>query len=133
MSTVYQVDLLEDSAFVVRARVQNVDQSAYLQRADLSTITRRVFDVDGNAVVTGHDGASETVASVISDTLQTTSDDAGWTMDDTGYNFKATVAHTALPTGNDNKYLLSFRFTDTNSNQWDGITIDITSLSTAGD
>lgn len=110
------ISLIEGSCFVVLARIVGVDGDP-IQQADLSSIARTVYDVTDGAVVTGHNGVAETIANVIFDTLQTESDDSLWTVDNTGYNFKTTVANTAIEDGN-NEYSIEFVFTDTASNIW---------------
>jgi len=67
---------------------------AAIQQADVASAAYSVYllddlDPDEQTVVTGHDGAALTVATVISDTY-VTSDDA-WTRDTTGYNFVHTI------------------------------------------
>ena len=74
------------------ARVVGEDATV-ISQATISTATYSVFlldddDPDSRTVVTGHNGASLVVASIIFNSLQT---DARWTADSTGYNFRHTV------------------------------------------
>ncbi len=74
------------------ARVTGADGTNITQ-ADISSGVYSVYllddqNADTRTAVTGHVDGSLTIASVIFDTLQ---DDAIWTIDSTGYNFRHTV------------------------------------------
>lgn len=77
--------------------------------ANFSAITYSVYDITekgGEAVVSGHDAASLTPASVIYATLQ------GWHVDTKGHNFRTVIGPTAFPTGNA-RYRVAVKFTHT--------------------
>ena len=118
MTTPLSVVLKEGSAFVVLAQYYSITGGVLLKQADLSTITRKVWNVSKGTVVTGHDGATETITSVIKDTPITEATDPRWTVEDTlGYNFVTTISDTALDVGDD-QFDLTFTMTDTASNIW---------------
>ncbi len=94
------------------ARVVGEDAAA-INQTTVSTVTYSVFlldddDPDSRTVVSGHDGASLTVSTVIFNSLQT---DARWSVDSTGYNFRHTIdisSNDAFTIGGRN-YLVEYR------------------------
>ena len=94
----------EGQAVTHMARMTGND-AANITQASLSSIQLRIFDDDGNVIAT----RALVVASVIFDTLQTTSLDARWTKDSTGYNFKYSTLMSDLPSG-DKLYRFEYRF-----------------------
>ncbi len=81
--------VFKNGSAVFLARVVGADDTPITQ-ADIASAEYSVYllderDPDEMAVVTGHDGVSIDVSSLIYDTLQT---DAIWGVDATGYNFK---------------------------------------------
>lgn len=95
--------MFEDSSSTFMCRMLASDGSA-AQQADVTSIAYSVYDRTGGAVVIS---GTLTVSSVVFDTLQT---GAPWTLDSTGYNFKATLAATAYPTGG-RLYRVEFKWT----------------------
>ena len=89
-----------------RARYEAEDGTALVQ-ADITSIARKVFDLDGTAPDTPVDTSTPAVGTVIFDTLQTPS---SWKEDATGYNFKDTVAATVLADGG-RRYRVEYTFT----------------------
>ena len=82
---------------VLMARVTGDDGEA-LQQADVSAAVYTVYllgetDHTQEAAVANHTAVVVAVASLIYDTPQTNDDDAAWTVDDTGYNFKHTPSN----------------------------------------
>ena len=96
----------EGSTPVLMARVVGSNNIA-IKQADLNNVDYRV-DEAGTQIV---DTTALTIADVIFDTLQTTTSDAAWTRDNTGYNFRHQLAAADLPDG-DTTYLVQFRFKD---------------------
>ena len=87
-SDIYGVVFKNGSATLL-ARVVGGDDTP-VQQADIDSAEYSVYlldedDPDAATVVTGHDGVSIDVSSLIFDTLQT---DSVWDVDETGYNLK---------------------------------------------
>ena len=84
-----QAVVFKNGSATLLARVVGADGSAITQAtisaAEYSVYLIDEYDPDSLTVVSGHEAAELTVASVIFDTLQT---DAIWDVDSTGYNFK---------------------------------------------
>jgi hypothetical protein len=81
--------VFKNGSATLLARVVGADGSA-IQQADIASAKYSVYlldddDPDAATAVTGHEGVSIEVASLIFDTLQT---GGGWEVDETGYNFK---------------------------------------------
>ena len=103
----FQVEWTEDSDATVLGRItaRNGSGSAtgvngegnWLQQADVSTITWKVFDVDSATPETAIASGSVTVSTSVLDTPVTTN--VIWTKDATGYNFLHDLAATNFPTG----------------------------------
>lgn len=74
-------------------------------QASLTSITRKIFDLDGDTPTTAIDTATPAVASTIFDTLQT---DGRWTVDETGYNFRNTIGGAEFPDPN-HTYRVEYR------------------------
>ena len=87
-SDIYGVVFKNGSATLL-ARVVGGDDTP-VQQADIDSAEYSVYlldedDPDAATAVTGHDGVSIDVSSLIFDTLQT---DSVWDVDETGYNLK---------------------------------------------
>lgn len=103
----FRVSWNEDGDATVLGRITARDGSGsatgkngegnWLQQADVSSITRNVFDLDGGTPNTATDSDSLTVATVVLDTPITTN--VIWTLDTTGYNFLDDVPAARFPTG----------------------------------
>lgn len=93
----------EDATFLARLTLNgsNITQSV------ISSIQRKIFDLDGPTPTTATDTTSLTVASAIFNTLQT---DGRWTVDGTGYNFRDNVVASFFPSG-DRRYRIEYKFT----------------------
>ena len=81
--------IFKNSTGTFMAKIIGAD-AAEIAQADISSIAYSVYGRDPDCedtqtVVSGHDGVTLTVASVVFDTLQT---DSRWTVDTTGYNFR---------------------------------------------
>lgn len=81
-----------------------------ITRAVITSITRRIFDLDGGTPTVAIDETVLTVASVVFDTLQT---DGRWTKDETGYNFRDTIGGAIFSTANHN-YLVEYKIVGAN-------------------
>ncbi len=86
--------------------------------SQITSITLNVYDVgsqsttpttvvDGPTTITVGDGVT---TGVMTDTLQTTSNDAAYTRDDVGYNFKHTYDGTTTFAEGGRTYLLEYKF-----------------------
>lgn len=105
----------EDTSVTLLARVM-VDASNTLTpavQADFSAIAYQVYNA-GTQVTTS---TSLTIASVIYNTLQT---GTIWGVDDTGFNFKATIAAGSFPAGNQ-VYTVEVKFTLAGGNVFFGV------------
>lgn len=96
----------EDAGAICLARVVGVD-GANITHSDVTSIARKIFDLDSSTPTTAVDTSTLTVADTVYDTLQT---DDRWSKDDTGYNFLDTVAASVLTTG-DHSYLVEYKVT----------------------
>lgn len=85
----------EDNDVTCLARVQLAGVNA--TQAVFASIKRNIYDIDSATPTTNLDGSTLTIASVVFDTLQT---DGRWTEDETGYNFRTTVAGSIFTTAN---------------------------------
>ncbi len=85
----------EDAGLRIMARLRGNTGSLIVQ-ADFTAIAASVWPFRAPTSPT-LDASALTVASVVFDTLQTTSDDARWTKDSTGYNFAYTIPASAFP------------------------------------
>ena len=88
------------------ARVVGQAGSAVTQ-ASLSSITCKVFDLQGAAPGTAVSEPTVTISSAVFDSLQT---DARWTEDATGYNFAHQVASSVVADGG-HAYRVEYKFT----------------------
>lgn len=98
----------EDGGATILARVTG-NAGAAITQASLTSITCKVFDLDGTTPDTAITTPTITVSTAVYDTLQT---DARWTVDSTGYNFIDALAATNFPTG-DHLYRVEYKFTPT--------------------
>ena len=80
----------------------------WLQQADISTITCKVFDLDSTTPDTEIATPTVTVATHVLDSPVTTN--VIWTLDSTGYNFLHDLAASNFPTG-DRTYLVEYKVT----------------------
>lgn len=87
--------IIENSAVIILARVRKAD-GEYLTRAATSSLTCKVFDLDGETPDTAVATPSLVIADTIFDTLQI---DSRWAKDGTGFNFSAGLAGTCFPSG----------------------------------
>ena len=109
-ATITEKIIFEDSPAQCLARVVGNDGSA-IQQGDYGSITYAVFEEDTTtAIATG----TLTVADVVFDAYQT---DARWSVDDTGYNFRTTIAASDFTAG-DGVYRIEFLFSPTGQEQF---------------
>ena len=118
----FYVRWAEDGSATVLARVTARDgtgsytgvrgEGNWLKQADVSTITCKVFDLDGTDPTTPTREPAVTVSSAILDTPVTDGED--WDEDDTGYNFQHDLLSTDFPTG-ERRYRVEYKFTLTGS------------------
>lgn len=106
----------EDAAIQCLARVTGLAGAAITQTS-LSSITYKIFDLNGATPNTPISSGTLTIASVVFDALQT---DARWTLDTTGYNFRHAHVPTAFPIG-DHTYRIEYVFTPTNGDAFPGV------------
>lgn len=102
----------EDGSAILMTRFEF--DGAPSQKADYGTITYAVYDVGERGkseptVVVGV-GGSQTVSTIISDTLKTNTDDPRWTEDESGYNCLIIVPPAAFPTGG-HRYWIDIKHT----------------------
>lgn len=96
----------EDTGCTLMARVLGNAGTA-INQASISSIARKVFDLNSSTPETPVSSTTPTVADVVFDALQT---DARWTTDSTGYNFRETVAASVLAEG-DRRYRVEYVLT----------------------
>lgn len=99
----------EDSSCSLMQRVHA--DGANIVQSDLSSITYKILNTE-----TGEeeDSGTLTVSDVVYNSLQT---DSRWEADDTGYNFKHDLSHSAFPDPNV-IYVVEYVFTLTGGNQF---------------
>ena len=105
---------MKNGSAALLARVVGNDGQA-IARAAIDAVHYSVFllddfDPDARSAVAGHDDAALDVEDVVFDTLQ---NDARWTVDGIGYNFRHALdvrEHPALPVAG-RRYLVEFRLT----------------------
>jgi hypothetical protein len=90
----------------------------WLQAADISTITYKLFDLDGSTPTTATESGSLTVANVVLDTPVTTN--VIWTKDTTGYNFIHDLTNTWFPNPN-RRYRMEYTVTLTGGAVFHGV------------
>ena len=95
---VFRHTIPEDTGFVVRARIQ-LDDGTDITQSVVSSATYTVTDLSTRNAVSGHNGVSLTVSSLVYDTLQIDDNAEGWQTDDNGWNIKHIVAASAFPEG----------------------------------
>jgi hypothetical protein len=105
--------IYESSSGRIAARIQHLDGTNITQ-AVVSSVVLYVRDNAVPATPIGDDPYTLTVADVIFDTLQTSDDEASWTTDDTGYDFKYDSLAAQIPDGN-KSYRFEFVFTMSDS------------------
>lgn len=106
MSRTFNVNWNEDGSCTVLGRITARTGSGaatgipgegnWLQQADIDTIVRKVFDLDGSNFPTEESETSLTVSNVVLDTP--VSSNVIWTPDTIGYNFIEDLANTLFPT-----------------------------------
>jgi hypothetical protein len=94
-------DTIEGTTTIVRARVVLGETDVAIVQADLSAISYTVYD--GTEQVQGE--TALVVADTIYDTLQT------WTVDTTGYNFRAVLPSTTFTDGGGKRYKIAVKLT----------------------
>jgi hypothetical protein len=114
----YKVEWNEDGDCTVLARVvarngsgaaTGVDgEGNWIEVADLTSITCKVFDLSSSTPDTPITTPTVTIADAIKDPPVTSA--TLWTEDDTGYNFLHDLAASNFPTG-DHRYLVEYTFT----------------------
>jgi len=114
----FNVEWNEDGDCTVLARVtaRNGSGSAtgvsgegnWIQQADLSTITCKVFDLSGTTPNTEIATPTVTISTEIQDTPVTAT--TIWTQGTTGYNFLHDLAASNFPNA-DHRYLVEYKFT----------------------
>lgn len=128
MSNVFNVQWVEDGTATVLGRLtaRNGSGSAtgidgegnWLQQADISTITCKIFDLDSDTPGTATETPTVTISSVILDTPITTN--VIWTKDTTGYNFIHDLSATYFPTG-ERRYRAEYEVTLTGGAVFHGV------------
>lgn len=123
----FHVDWQEDGSATVLGRItaRNGSGSAtgvngegnWLEQADISTITCKIFDLDGEDPDTPTETPTVTVADVVLDTPVTSN--AIWTKDSTGYNFLHDLAASYFATGG-NRYRIEYKVTLTGGTVFHG-------------
>lgn len=118
MSAEFAVHWHEDSSATVLGRITarngsgaktGVDgEGKWLQQADISAITCKVFALDGSTPNTPSATPTVTVSSDVLDTPVAT--DTIWTKDDVGYNFIHDLASTLFATGG-HRYRIEYKVT----------------------
>lgn len=127
MST-FEVKWQEDGSATALARIaaRNGSGSAtgvdgegnWLQQADISTITFKVFDLDSDTPGTATESGSVTIVTSVLDTPVTAQ--TIWTKDTTGYNFLHDLPATYFPSGN-RRYQVEYKVTLTGGGVFHGI------------
>ena len=90
----------------------------WLQQADISTITYKLFDLDGSDPTTATESGSLTISAVVLDTPVTSN--AIWTKDTTGYNFLHDISNTYFPAAN-RRYRMEYTVTLTGGAVFHGV------------
>lgn len=124
----FSVNFKEDSTVEILGRVTARNGSGaatgiggegkFLQQADVSSITCKVYNLTDDATTVDTDLGSLTVSSVILNTVDSSGE--VWTKDDIGYNFRHTIAETVFTDGGDT-YRLEYKFTLTGGAVFFGI------------
>lgn len=118
MGMTFHVSWNEDSHATVLGRISALDgtgaatgkkgEGNFLKQADISSITGKMFDLDGGTPDTPTSEFTLDKTVVVLNTPITS--DAVWTKDSYGCNFKTTLANTLFPVGG-RKYLVEFEVT----------------------
>jgi len=118
----FAVNWKEDSTVEVLGRVTARNGSGaatgingegkFLQQADVSSITAKVYNLTDDADTVDTDLGSLTVSTVILDTVDSSNE--VWTLDSIGYNFRHQIANTVFTDGGD-IYRVEYKFTLTGS------------------
>lgn len=103
----------QGTAASVLARVTGAG-GGLVTRASLAAITRRVFDLSGDAPATPTSETALGIADCVYDTLQTGDD---WTVDQRGYNFRDDLAAAVFAAG-DHVYRVEYTFVDGDGGQY---------------
>ena len=90
--------VIEGVGVPIMARIRHPTTSDYLTQSATTSVIRKIFH-SGTQV--GSD-VELTVADVIFDSLQTASDNAFWTLDETGFNFNDVVDDDVFVDGDKN-------------------------------
>ena len=103
----FQVEWTEDSDATVLGRITArngtgtatgvAGEGNWLKQADITSITRKVFDLESATPETAIFSSTVTVSTAVLDTPVTTS--VLWTKDTTGYNLLDDIAASNFPTG----------------------------------
>ena len=90
--------VIEGVGVPIMARIRHPTTSDYLTQSVTTSVTRKIFH---RKTQVGND-VSLIVATVVFDALQTTSDNAFWTQDTTGFNFLDVVDDDVFVDGDKN-------------------------------
>lgn len=95
MRTYWEAVVPEDSRPILLARFTKLNGAVAVQ-ADVSSISLKIFDLDGDSPSSPVSSTAPSVAGSVFDTLQTNSN---WTRDDSGYNFSTQIPAAVLTEG----------------------------------
>lgn len=114
----FAIRINEDSSLTLLGRIASrngtgaatgkAGEGKFLKQADISTITCKVFDLDGATPDTAVATPTVTLSSAVLDTPVTT--DVDWTYDSYGYNFVHEIANTVFTEPN-RHYLIEYKVT----------------------
>ena len=127
MASSFVVQWNEDGSATVLGRITARDGSGaatgvngegnWLQQADITSITAKIFDLDSATPDTATATPTVTISTDVLDTPVTTN--VIWTVDSTGYNFVHDLASTSFPSGN-RQYRVEYEVTLTGGTVFHG-------------
>jgi len=128
MSNLFPVNWNEDGDATCLGRVTARDgtgaatgvdgEGNFIKQANVSSIERKIFDLDGTTPTVPVTTTNPTISNVILDTPVTTN--VLWTKDSTGYNFIDDVAGSNFPAGR-SRYRIEYKFTLTGGAIFHGV------------